>query len=386
MKQLTFILLFSCPFLTACLEAATFDGTPVASAPPGTPGSHLTTPSALTSDDPRLATAEELPRRLKPHYQLVDIETLGVRPASVAYKINTHGQFTGWVFDLEGIRHAYVFDGEGVAYPDDFGVDSSAGLDINNSGQAVGELADVRGSRVNYHGGFLYGGGQTRFLGAGGLPYDFIAQGINNSGAIVGFADPGGETYYGWEFNNGIAIQFPFNTFNLPRSINDAGQIAGGDGQIAELFDGTNIIRFGNLTGGIYSMAVRINQKGHVVGYLESGHGLRGFLYRDGALSNLDPLPGHLSSNAFDVNNADRVVGYSAADFQHPLAVLWDGAQIYDLNESIHAPRGYVLQYAYGINSGGQIVGAAFYQGKQRGFLLKPVQHPLPPEVPLPGE
>ncbi len=299
-------------------------------------------------------------RNLKLHYVLVDLEPLGLRPPSVGYKVNESGQITGWRFDLEGASHAFMFDGTTVRYPVSSS-DNTQGLDINGLGQAVGQVFEE-----DWRAGFLYAQGQT-------FPLSFWAFGINDSGVIVGCV-PSSEASKAVISSNGVVTVLGWGR---AAAINEAGQIVGNDGHQAVMFTATNLVMLGTLPGGLYSDAYRINQQGHVVGWsYQQGLGYRGFIYRDGSMSDLGVLPGHASSFAYDINGADEVVGESFADANHPIAVLWTEGIIYDLNDLVRAERGYVLEKAYGINDMGQIVGSASYNGQWRAFLLNPVQRP----------
>jgi hypothetical protein len=87
------------------------------------------------------------------------------------------------------------------------------------------------------------------------------------------------------------------------------------------------------------------------------------------------------ASFAWDIN-ADGIISGSVADpnaSDNPnpvklLAVIWQDEEIVNLNDFIPADSGWVLAQAYGINDKGRIVGFGYNKGRQRGFVLSPVE------------
>ena len=72
------------------------------------------------------------------------------------------------------------------------------------------------------------------------------------------------------------------------------------------------IIDLGTLGGGT-SFAYGLNSYGHVAGmvYIDDLYPQRGFLWRDGGMTDLGVLPGYEASEAYAVNDLGWVVGRS---------------------------------------------------------------------------
>ena len=81
---------------------------------------------------------------------------------------------------------------------------------------------------------------------------------------------------------------------------------------------------------------------------------------------------------AYGINNCGQIVGYSGpdkngSDLHNTHAVLWENGQVIDLQNQIPGNSGWVLRQAAGINDRGQITGIGQHNGKNRAFLLTPV-------------
>jgi probable HAF family extracellular repeat protein len=108
--------------------------------------------------------------------------------------------------------------------------------------------------------------------------------------------------------------------------------------------------------GGSFSDAYGVNDAGQVVGYSTLAvSGVRGFLWSGGSLTDLGTLPGSTNSYGTDLNEAGQVVGYSTfQDSNHSRAFLWYGGSLTDLGT-----LGGDYTRADGINEAGQVVGEA---------------------------
>jgi uncharacterized membrane protein len=92
------------------------------------------------------------------------------------------------------------------------------------------------------------------------------------------------------------------------------------------------------------------------------------------------PNPGSRNNRTFaqSINDDGVVVGVSVPYFDEPYCAFVDfpaGSPergIYDLNKVTSNASGWQLEYATGINNAGEIVGYGTYQGRTRGFLLRP--------------
>jgi probable HAF family extracellular repeat protein len=179
----------------------------------------------------------------------------------------------------------------------------------------------------------------------------------------------------------------------------------------------------GTFADGTYSMACGINSKGQVIGQSD----YRAFIWQDGKITELPPLPdmetsvakaindsglavgesndelhwekkrasraciwdqkrnvtalpilGGNWSEAHAINNKGQIVGNSGGIQDYPpescgYAVIWQDGKITDLNKLIPPNSGWILNEATGINDAGQIVGDGDYMGHTRAFLLTPI-------------
>ena len=119
--------------------------------------------------------------------------------------------------------------------------------------------------------------------------------------------------------------------------------------------------------GGSNSLALRVNNRGQVVGYSETGDTTHAFLWQNGTLHDLGTLPGAGWSAAHAVNDRGQIVGAS-----DDAAALWQSGKVVDLNRLVPAASGWTLQDATGINAQGQIVGRGTVHGHIHAFLLTP--------------
>lgn len=194
----------------------------------------------------------------------------------------------------------------------------------------------------------------TTFNVPGALPNTTIAEGINNSGEIVGwFEDSAGE--HGFLYANGV-----FTTINVPGStgtqalgINNAGQIVGpfstsSSGVQPQSFLYSN----GAFTtvNGPPSAANGINSAGQIVGSMGIGINEQPFVYSNGHITPITlPFNNVLFSEGHGINNSGQIVGVYFANASGFL----DSNGVFS---SVNVP-GAAGTYAYGINNSGEIVG-----------------------------
>ena len=95
------------------------------------------------------------------------------------------------------------------------------------------------------------------------------------------------------------------------------------------------------------------------------------FLYQDGQMHDLAPLPSTKNSIAYAINSSSQVVGASQTDGTER-ATLWHNGKPTDLNRLLPARSGWVLTEARAINDHGQIAGQGLRNGKPCAFLLTP--------------
>jgi probable HAF family extracellular repeat protein len=161
------------------------------------------------------------------------------------------------------------------------------------------------------------------------------AQGVNQSGVVVGTSYDAKGNFRGFVWSNGTMT--PLGTL-----------------------------------GGQWSEGYAINNKGQTTGiaYTKGNLEAHAFLQTGSKVTDLGTLAGPLfTSWGFAINDSGVVVGQS--DFQGGYhAFIYAGGKLKDLNKLIPAGSGWVLEQAFGINRAGQIVGSGTHNGQGRGFLL----------------
>jgi probable HAF family extracellular repeat protein len=294
-----------------------------------------------------------------------------------------------------------------------FGFEDLPG-DVNESSQVAGRSSDATG----YGRAFLWHSGEMIDLGVlGGITHqDSWGSGINDLGLVVGmsstdypnsydassdhaflitpedtdddgvpdlwFRDDDGDGANDLMIHLGVRYGDYYTNASWASAINNAGQIVGvtdagyeigsgkaflinptdvdGDGHVEWFWDGDDngdeindlMIDLGLPDG---SDPFDINDLGQIVGTAEG----RGFLWENGAITWLEPLPGGRDATAVAINSLGQVVGSSRDRRGRFHAVLWEvtggTATITDLG----GLKGEKHTSAADINDAGQVVGNA---------------------------
>jgi probable HAF family extracellular repeat protein len=132
---------------------------------------------------------------------------------------------------------------------------------------------------------------------------------------------------------------------------------------------------------GTGSIAQGINHHGQIVGIVGSADGTTEFgaLWQNGALTNLDTLPGDFAAIATGINNRGQVVGSTLdSGFNWSHAFIWQDGMMTDLNTLFPASSNLFATRANKINESGQISGMATvlsgpHAGDTHAFLATPL-------------
>jgi probable HAF family extracellular repeat protein len=314
-----------------------------------------------------------------PIYTIANLGGAASLSSTTGYAVNSAGTVAGWGMNSTGGQQAFVSSG-GVltSLPLGSGTESYA-YGINDAGTVVGNT---------YVGGQSHG---TIWTGAGAtdLGANTYATAINNAGEVAG-GNGGAFVVVDGEVQS-LATLAGIE-WSAAYGINNAGEVVG-SGQLANgTFRGLiwnpdgSVALLGTL-GGSSSEATGVNSSGEVVGFASLANGyVNAFSTADGALIDLGTLGE--SSYAYGINDSGEIVGYSyLADGDQHAFLYYDGSML-DLNSLLPANSGWVLEEALGINDAGQITGMGLYDGQLSAFLMTdPPSGPggITP-VPEPGE
>jgi probable HAF family extracellular repeat protein len=278
---------------------------------------------------------------------------------------------------------------------------------VNSSGQVAGiSLSGPPDPLFQFHTiglpmgspvrAFIWQDGVMRDLGTLGGPDATVAN-LNAQGQVAGSS----ETDSTPNSSTGLATIHPFvwqnghmqdlgtlgGTLATAAWMNDAGEVVGTSSLAGDnaadpfLWTGTKMIDLGGFGGG-YGQAMWINAQGDVAGFSFTTAGNSdGFLWRNGKLIDLPPVPGAVDAFPQSVNNLDQVVGETDDANGNPIiAALWAGGRTYDLNTLIAPSRLQLVSAGYIDEKGDIVVFGLLPDGSQREYLL--IRNP---SVPLPA-
>ena len=305
-------------------------------------------------------------------YQITDLGTFGGY-SSYAYGINDSGQVVGAAQTPNGDTRAFLWQSGTMIDLGTLGGASYA-WDINNVGQIVGSSQWVGplgwATSVRYH-PVIWNSGTITDLGSLNLgildPFRGDALSINDDGVIVG------NSYYHatiWDDGNITDLGTFLGNHAFASDINDSGQIVG-------YFYGPNTFNGFYYDQGAITIldpgyAFGINNNGQVVG---ASNGIP-YTWSSGVAQNLLP-PEYQGGEAMKINDKGQIVGYLTS-LNGMEAVLWENENFIRLNDLI-PNTGWHLEYASDINEHGQIIGYGISpNGYYHGFILTPTQVSIP--------
>jgi len=316
-------------------------------------------------------------------YTLTDLDP-GSTKSSTAYAINASGQVTGTYIDMSNAYHAFLVTNgtlQDIALVT--GGVAASGYGLNASGHVVGQLTVAMGIS---HPFFYNGTAMAEGSKLGGT--HALARSINVNDYYAGESQITGDTAYHAYYYDGTAHDLGTlgGTNSRGYSINVYSQVVGYSQTNtavyhAFLYSGMTMTDLGTL-GGDYSIAYAISDQGHIVGGAKVVSGKVHAFYWGNALQMIDlgTVDGG-DSYAFALNNSDQVVGTASINdgaAQH--AIIHENGVMRDLNTRLdkQGSAGWELNYAYGINDSGLIVGYGTYQDQGHAFLLTPHNVPSP--------
>jgi probable HAF family extracellular repeat protein len=247
---------------------------------------------------------------------------------------------------------------------------------LNEAGQVAG-YSFTAGGGASTRRAFLYGDGVMRDLGTLGGPVS-DALGLGDAGQVVGRAAavPGSDNSFAFLYRDGVMRNLgtlPSDLSSVALSVNDAGHVVGlsEHNSTPNPFAGYTpfyrgfLYRDGvmqdlsALLGGAPSRANDINDAGQVVGSFNFSPFVCGsshaFLYGNGVMRDLGKLPGKPCSEGIAINDLGWVVGLSAAsDWSSPRLFLYNGGGPQDLG----GLGPHLGGRPWDINNAGQIVGS----------------------------
>jgi probable HAF family extracellular repeat protein len=321
-------------------------------------------------------------------YKIVELGNLGGASAS-GYAINDEGTVVGSSsVVIDSVEHARATMWKNGAV-----IDLGSVADTESRAYAINAHDKVTGSSqikpsvavekaVKWHGDTIK---RLKSLGGGFSQ----GRGINQKGVIVGYSQTRTADLPAlWDEAGVHALPTLGGDSGGALAINRSGLVVGYTQTAAEfptehavLWDANRQpIDLGTL-GGKNSVAFGINDAGTIVGMsdvLEKNifHAARW----DGLVAvDLGALGGPSQrSSAYGINKSGVVVGGSQDHFSNFHATVWTGSQMIDLNDHLDAAAkaaGWVLEYARGINTSGQIVcnGRNTQTDVRRAFLATPV-------------
>ena len=221
------------------------------------------------------------------------------------------------------------------------------------------------------------------------------ASAINNVGTVVGFRSVGeGVNPFNaflWSAAGGfIDLGVMSGPNSAATDVNNNGQVVGWTGNGSSISEGFiwedgRLTLLGPVPGGFTSIPGGTNDIRQVVGsgrFQRDGSSVvlgRPFLWDNGQMMVLPHLPGYDRCSAVDINNLRQVIGKCALsiDPNDRRAFLWQNGMINDLDDLV-PELGVLIERAKAINNSGQIVcDGKDAAGRLAAILLTPIEPPI---------
>ena len=325
--------------------------------------------------------------QITPAYTITDLGSLGGRQIT-PMGINNRGAIVGFAATGDGLTRGFLSTGGSLVDLGTLGGENSFAYRVNDRGIIVGRAQDSTGRFHAFVTTITAGPIELASLDPS-VHGDFgSAVGVNGLGDVIGYYTTAGAHM---SARNRIFRYRDFQVEDLGTfggedgvavAVNDRGSLAGYFSSEphadyaqhrAFLFSAGQLVPIGSL-GGQLTTARDLNNRDEVVGDGDVGDGdHRAFVFSGGRLRDLGTLPGGRQSAAYAINERGDIVGFSEGSNGSARAVIIVNGVMRDLNGLIPPGLGWVLTEARDINESGQIVGTAWRNGEQRGFVLTPL-------------
>jgi probable HAF family extracellular repeat protein len=323
------------------------------------------------------------------NYNITDLGAVLGQNVSKGYALNDLGQAAGVSETPYGAIATLFSNGKASSLGTLEPLDVAIATAINRSGQVVGYEPFSSDPNNTFH-AFLYSTGSMKDIHSASLfPSGTIAEGINESGVVVGQGQFTSGSFHAFLYANGKMVDIgPPGAYQASAyAINDAGQVVGdsyvsGGQQTGFLYTNGNVTNLGVPSGAYATSAVAINSTGQIVGAIyftrPPSHAA---LYSNGLWTDLGGIAGAAGSHATSINTAGQVVGISVfpTTSYHPYRpgkhvgfIVRNGSPV-DLNTLIASNSGFTITDATGINDSGDILcDATNTSGYTHAVLLTP--------------
>ncbi len=303
---------------------------------------------------------------------------------TAANGINASGHVTGFgVVAATGEIHALIDRGGVFQDLGLLGYAASDGIAINDTDQLAVDGIGPGSTALSF------ASGSAHPLGSVDGGFSYVAA-INNLGDIAGSALNGDGNRVGFAWLGGVFTDLTSTGLIFARGINDSQTIVGSIGYYwsyggfvhsvlhAARVAGGVTTDLGNLSGDprTNTEAYAVNDAGTIVGYSQASDGSEhAFSYSGGAMTDLGTIPGEYAI-ATAINDSGVVVGNLMNPYGANLsAFVTVNGTLTDLSTLIgSAAADWSALTATAINDAGVIVGTGNFNGGSHGFVAYPVQ------------
>jgi len=264
--------------------------------------------------------------------------------------------------------------------------------DINDAGVIVGSMTH---NDLGFR-GFVYEDGEYAVLSpvipdAGWSG----ASAINNDGTVVGYRsiaeDVNPYNAFIWSAEEGFTdLGVMEGPYSSAFDVSDAGAVVGWTGSVSPGDEGFvwkngDVVILGPIPGGVSSTARAVNAREQVVGSgaFEVGKGralsAEAFIWERGMWTMMGQVPGYDYSTGHDINDVGQAVGRAGRldDPGDRVAFLWQHGSLQNLNDLALLEAGFTIERTFAINNAGQIVADGQTPTNSTiTFLLTPIDPP----------